>query len=277
MRPLKKKQHYVWKYYLKAWSQNDQIFCKRSNNVFQSALENIGQSRFFYEAVSLNAIELELIKGFYKSAHPTAEQNLTGLLNLYIVSSESDEYSKKCGIEEFHAIVEEKAIDTLSKLYRHDLSFFENDDFRNHFSFFMGCQYTRTKKMRENLMLSPWNVPPNVSKEKLSQVYSLFFADIIGNWIYSKSKIKVLINESTTHSFITADQPVINVKAEDYRSPVQQVELYYPISPKVAILFSEQNSGLQRLTEIEVTNWNSHILRHASEQIYAKNKSDFLY
>lgn len=28
-------QHYVWRYYLRQWANNDQIYCLRSNKVFR--------------------------------------------------------------------------------------------------------------------------------------------------------------------------------------------------------------------------------------------------
>lgn len=215
MKDFKRKQHYIWKYYLRAWTKDEQILCKRFDKIFKSALENLGQSHFFYESIALNDSELEHLMAFFRVAHPTAQQNLTALLNLYIKSSTGDDYLQKCGIEEFHAIVENKAIAILKMLYKHDLSFFQNDEYRNNFSFFLGCQYTRTRKMRDNLSKMPLNISPNISKEKIGNIYSLFFGDIIGNWIYSRSKLKLFINNNDNCSFITADQPVINTNLTD--------------------------------------------------------------
>ena len=276
MKNIKKRQHYVWKYYLKAWTKNDQLFCKHNNQVFLSALTNVGQKGFFYESITLSAREHDYIRKFFKNAHPTAEKNLTGLLNLYLITSKADEYTRKCGIEDFHAIVETKAIEILKMLYNLDLSFFEKDDYRNNFSFFVGCQYTRTKKMRDNLIKLPLNISSDISKEKIAKVYSLFFADIIGSWISSRSKIKLIVNDSDKCSFITTDQPIINVKANvGYSVPVQQFELYYPISPKVALYLSESNEGVERVSENIVQEFNRLIFKHSSDQVYALNKSDF--
>ena len=273
---IKRKQHYVWKKYLKPWTENGQIFCKLNNLVFLTALENIGQKRFFYESTPLNVEEFNFIMAFCNKAHPTAKKSLSALLNIYMVTAGADEYVKKCGIEEFHARIESGASDIIDKLCLGNLSFFRNDVDRNNFGFFLGCQYTRTDRMRRNVMNAPLMVSTTISKEKLSNVFSLFFADVIGNWIYSSSKIKLLINQSDLISFITADQPIINVKEDgSYTGSVREFELYYPISPKIAIYLSEKDEGVQHLDGNSVKAFNKLIVKHSSEQLYAKHKTDF--
>jgi len=46
---IKKRQHYVARYYLKPWSDNEQIYCIRNQKVFKSNLMNIAQEKYFYE------------------------------------------------------------------------------------------------------------------------------------------------------------------------------------------------------------------------------------
>ena len=88
--------------------------------------------------------------------------------------------------------------------------------------------------------------------------------------------ITILINK-TDVSFITSDQPVINLKA-DYKDLSQQPDklvFYYPISPRVAMTI---NDGLY-VKKIELTNakeiyeYNDLINRAAYKMIFSNDKS----
>ena len=42
-------QHYVWRYYLRQWANNDQIYCLRNSKVFPVNIMKIAQERLFYQ------------------------------------------------------------------------------------------------------------------------------------------------------------------------------------------------------------------------------------
>jgi hypothetical protein len=50
----KRKQHYIWRYYLNAWATDEQIFCLRENKIFKTNLMNIGNIRDFYRLKELS-------------------------------------------------------------------------------------------------------------------------------------------------------------------------------------------------------------------------------
>ncbi len=47
---VKKKHHYVWKEYLKAWSENNQVpaLIKKSGKIIKANPEGLAQQRYFY-------------------------------------------------------------------------------------------------------------------------------------------------------------------------------------------------------------------------------------
>lgn len=206
MSTVKKQQHFVWKYYLKPWSKNEKICCSGHGNIFCTSLDNIAQKRFFYKSEPLNSHEFNFVQSFIERLHPTAKTSLFGLLRMYCITTSHDDYLQKCGIEDFHGIVENKFKNILAKIYKKDLSFFEDNEDKNNFSFYVGCQYTRTNKMRTNLEDAPLVIPESIDKDKIAKVLSLLMGDMIGNWVFSKSKLTLLIND-TEVSFITGDQP----------------------------------------------------------------------
>ena len=58
----KKKQHFVWRKYLKAWSENDSIYCLMDGRIFKSGLMGVGQERYFYKLKELTKDEIKFIK-----------------------------------------------------------------------------------------------------------------------------------------------------------------------------------------------------------------------
>lgn len=276
MSTLKKQQHFVWKHYLKPWTKNDKICCSGHGNKFCTSLDNIAQVRFFYESEPLKSSEFDFIKSFIEHLHPSARTSQFELLKMYCATSQYDEYIKKCGVEDFHGIVENKFQYILAKIYEKDLSFLKNEEDKNNFSFYIGCQYARTNKIRENLINAPLQIPEDIDKENIAKVLSLLFSDLIGNWVFSKSKVSLLIN-NTDSNLITGDQPIINTKMEITNQANQvtnSMELYFPITPKLAIYISEELNEMKLMDENQVANFNEMILKHSKEQVYSIEMSD---
>ena len=195
---------------------------------------------------------------------------------MYCTTYHYNDYLKKCGIEDFHNIVEEKFKGILAKICEKDLSFLKNDEERGNFSFYIGCQYTRTNKMRENLINAPIQIPQNIDKENIAKVLSLIFSDLIGNWVFSKSKVSLLIN-NTDSNFITGDQPIINTQVEisnQFKQVLNKMELFFPITPKLALYISNDLRGDQFLDKNEVAIFNEMILQHSNEQVYSIDMTD---
>lgn len=83
-----KKQHYIWRNYLRSWTGNDsttgKIVCLRENKIFSTSLMNIAHENYFYNIHPLSELERDLI---YTVAieHSTGVQRemSEGWLNLY--------------------------------------------------------------------------------------------------------------------------------------------------------------------------------------------------
>ena len=132
----------------------------------------------------------------------------------------------------------------------------------------------RTKKMRTNL--NPNELKnKNIDLEKMSVILPFIYGEITGNWIYNIGKIKLLEN-NTSSSFITSDQPIFNVKAPVTSSDeLKEFELYYPISPEYAIYISKSNNEKSIKNISDVIFYNQLVKNHSYEQIFGKNEMDF--
>lgn len=57
----KKNQHYVFRGYLRPWSQDGRIYCLRAGKVIHANLRSVAFERFFYKVEELTPQERELI------------------------------------------------------------------------------------------------------------------------------------------------------------------------------------------------------------------------
>jgi len=58
----KRKHHYVWEHYLKAWETGGKVWCARGEKIFPSSTENIAHSRDFYRLKELSDSDVDLVK-----------------------------------------------------------------------------------------------------------------------------------------------------------------------------------------------------------------------
>ncbi len=242
--------------------------------------DNIGQQRFFYEAAPLNDFERKLVESFIKSKHPTSYPVSFSTLQVYDVVANGNELIRRNGIEEYHENIEHKAIPILEKIWKEDLSWLDSMESKIDFSHFLGVQYSRTNRGREVLSSNLREAETQFPKykgmfdpEKLSKVYALLMGDVIGNWVYASGNISILKN-STELEFVTGDQPVYNLdmKGKGQNEHATKFNLYYPISPKLALLITENPRVDRELTIDEVNEYNKFIVFCSHEQMYASKK-----
>jgi hypothetical protein len=271
------RQHYVWRKYLRAWTVDNKLWCKRGTSIFNPAPENIALERFFYEVEVLSLPEFKLILKFIEQLPSANHELLVEHLMLYCTCSDT-EFLKKNGLEKFHGIFENLAVPTLDALRTGNLTVLQEEQTRINFCKFIGRQYTRTKKMNPNV---PSTFPPNIpvpeefiscDMAKVRKVMTFLFSDSIGNWAYSSGKFSLL--KAPQKSFITCDQPISNTKAIKGQQPID-IELFYPLSPEYALLISIDEQGERELAPEEEASWNQYIRSTAYQMIFA-NRRDLL-
>ena len=272
------RQHYVWRYYLKPWSKNNLIFCLRKDRIFQSSLIKIAQEKYFYKTEELNKAEIDLIMKMIKSFPKENHSLLVDTFHVYLATSNGPEYLQKNGIEIFHGIVERRAQKALDNLILGDMSILNDEETKIDFCKFVARQYSRTKKIKTRISSTSNDIPlPDdyVGKcevSKIMKVFSFLSSESIGNWIYSESKITLLEN-TTNIKFITSDQPVFNLKSKENEVP-NEMELFYPITPDKALLFSTRDDIDNKINESEIIEFNNEIVNQSHEIIFSKNRNE---
>jgi len=77
---VKKRQHYVWKHYLKEWAaQKEQPFCLRGDKIFPANVDNIAVERFFYKREELTKPDIVIISESEEDWHNNIENQMIPL------------------------------------------------------------------------------------------------------------------------------------------------------------------------------------------------------
>ena len=294
----KRKQHYVWRHYLKAWSDEDGLICcLREGKIFRSNPMGIAHSRDFYRLRELTPREIELVKLAFVDNFPEHLKDISSdwikifgsvfefRKCLEVHEMLDEEWNELLDIvvnnleEELHADVETNSVRYLASLVEEDTSFVTSHEYMN-FLVFLILQYVRTNKVKTNFLSAVHGVIPNINVEAVWSVSKHIFATNFAWNLYSKrEKMKLyLLRNTTSAELITGDQPVVNTYATDTEKyqPVDDLELYYPITPRLGILITDQlslrNGEILELNEDDVAVYNHHIFQNAHDQIYSLSR-----
>lgn len=289
---IKKKHHYVWQHYLKSWATNGRVWCKRGDNIFETSTVNIAQIRYFYEVKELEESHVRLVTAMINKSHGSLRETHFDFLKGYQALHEEKRNLERVGKssealeaafrpflinyeEDYHSHIEKNSVKHLDAIKSNDTSFFCRGEERVDFSHFLCVQYMRTKRQKE-AFLNEVCMPQCIDAENAWPVIRHILAVNVAWGIYSGPFKMVLLENSTSISFITGDQPVINTYAVDNDEDVENLEFYYPLTPRRAILITERkdlnNTPFINLNEEQVKTYNRGIFSMSHEQIYANSK-----
>ncbi|WP_320657485.1 DUF4238 domain-containing protein [Aeromonas veronii] len=293
----KTKQHFVWRNYLRAWANNETIYCLMDNKIFKPNLMNIGQERYFYKLKELRTNEIEFLRALIEQDDRRIIRKLNGgwvdfFNKIFVIKKQLGE----CKIsipevdeiidltihnleEDFHGKIEADAIKFLEMLYKKDLSFSDDEEQLIEFLFFICQQYFRTQnisdKIREELCLfQDFNI------DAMWSVLRHICATNVGIHLYlNRVNIRpVLIENHSNMPFITSDQPIINTCAIELHlgETATGIELYYPLTPTLSLLLTDDPKKIKKgvciADEHDVVMYNKYIYIKSGKQVYANEK-----
>lgn len=281
-----RRQHYVWRHYLRPWAKNDQIWCQRAGKQFHGNLMNIGQERDFYAPRLVTREEVDYIVESSKHRH-RGELNSVNQEFISFYKAVTDIKSQAdCTTEvtaaliEFEenimGIIEQQGMEYLPMLQQGDSSFFQSDEHRAGFSHFLMIQFVRTKRMRDTIFSSMRKIlaQRGLDIENVWAVDKYVTARHLALSIFANKEYTIsFMRNATATDLITCDQPVFNIHAVDQPGKIPvEVELYYPITPSLAIMLSKK-SHEKNLAENEVMVLNSWVRKMSHEQIYSASQN----
>lgn len=299
----KKRQHFVWKNYLKPWVVGGSIHCLMNDRIFLSSLSGIAQEKYFYKLIKLGGVEEAVVNEFILSGETLELRKLNGkwidaFNSIYKVRREAEEKGvsknkldhffdiQKCNFEEnLHSRIESSSAKFLNMLYQGDHSFFDDANERSLFIVFLCQQYFRTRSMAERFrqLVGPIE---NFNVDATWQVLRHVLATTLSARIFLDTAryYPVLMNNKSRISFITGDQPIINpligeLTLDDFPNSLDdlssEVELYYPLTPNLALLLTKNFCGEHEIncSEAEATKYNRYIRKQSSKQVYASSRT----
>lgn len=286
------KQHYVQRAYLKKWQNNSNkktlwTYIISEDKISNCGLTSVAQESRFYRLCKLTSEEFRTCETLLSDLN--LNNNEFGMLCVSVLkafyyisfSSESEEDKNHIANNIFEKL--NTSIEALGKTLLGLKSIRDFDSGQNLYNtvFYICSQYFRTKKMKENIILGYKNNRYlSALTQKAFPFIELSFALALTRGIMHDSNIKyVLLNNSSEIDFITSDQPAINLLQDivDSNGNVKDLDLYYPLSPKSALLITKKPNynkfDEQNINEEDVMEYNSAIVKNAFNFIFATKQT----
>ncbi len=267
------------------------------DRIFKSGLMGVGQEKYFYKLNELSNEEILFLKALLeKDQRPMIRQLNHGWIDFFnkvfeiknqinqrgISDPEIDDMLDVmiCNVEEdLHCNIESEGGIFLDKLYRKDVSFYEDDDELISFIFFICQQYFRTQKINNNMRESLGSFK-GFNLDAMWPVLRHTSATSVGFSLYQdRAKFRpILIENTSKFPFITGDQPIINTHAVglELEEIPEELEFYYPLTPSLAFLLTDnpkyQGETLISASEADVIKYNACIHQQSGRQVYASKR-----
>lgn len=292
----KRRQHYVWRYYLEAWAPNGKLWCHRlGESVFSASTQNVAHERDFYRLGEISEFDLLVVRKlaieplasdlrkiaegwiphftfFFKlkrQYQDTGSPELKAVLNEYINNLEED----------MLADLEQRAIPFLESFRNEDPMLLTDVEESIFYTWFLAAQYFRTPTMLES-MTSVLRKLPGFNAEASFGLMHTIFSCNVGRAIWlGRNSLHVTFLRANSIPLITGDQPIVNMRAINLEPGVlpQELELYYPVSPALGVLFDfnapSRSSTVKLLTTEEVRAYNRVIAQKSTQQIYGISRA----
>lgn len=310
MSKLKKRQHYVWRNYLRAWSKDEKIwtYFKESNKIECPNLMGVAQERYFYELPYLNKKEIEFIHSFInKCSFPSLQDLQRDFLTIFSMPSllrdlqfiDTDTVTKtinKYNInykEDIYTLVKTLIphIDVLNMSKIRNIIEENNDLFSCLLFFNKEFAEERIKEYQINAMEDIHCVIENWG-QKFIQCRSFEAVkdlcqgkgyDLLNSLMFlcvqyfRTKKMKNSIKE-TSKKNDTIEHIEFNLLKKEYKQgdPIE-LELYYPLTPKYAfsVKLEQKQSNLLEYRMVGkdmVEQLNDEVIKNSFYYIFSSNK-----
>jgi Protein of unknown function (DUF4238) len=82
----KKLHHYVPRFYLKAWAEDDLVYCLRDGKILRTSVRNVAAENYFYRLCELSATDVAFVRKVAIADSPESlKPHLESLLNVFLL------------------------------------------------------------------------------------------------------------------------------------------------------------------------------------------------
>lgn len=299
MNELQKRQHYVWREYLRAWADEDYIwtYIKISSKIARPNVMGVAQEKYFYELVEISSQEEVDLKRFIEDLVDKSIKDLCfDFIFAFAIPSKFKRMFNPVNQNEFKANVSshrEMTVNTMEKAHgmfenagsefikcrsiQELKSFIEADNNFCNTLVFLCFQYFRTRKMKDNMLR---NIDPKVFP--LIKFWNIISFCMAFQMTYSVSldpRVIFILFKSDKIPFLTCDQPVFNLKEDELndQGELKNFELYYPLSPNTAIVIQIADQPTEKFKEVHINSalanyFNKMVLKISDSFVFSSNK-----
>ncbi|MCP1215090.1 DUF4238 domain-containing protein [Acetobacter orientalis] len=285
LKPIVKRQHYVWKAYFLPWSRNKIIYSYIDRGILELNVDNISVKNYMYRFGVPNEKEISIIDALFVrdgclfklnyDFNKVVIDNYKKILDMKKSGIQDDfvEYCFKNLIESCYESLEHDFHLIYQKMINKDLSFYAEDNARNIFYHWLSSQVFRTLGVKKR------TIELFVKKQDLNFSNSWSIIALLISFELSTSLLNqnvlpsiYLIENKTNVPFLTSDQPVINLDGRYDDNAPDELSWYYPLGPSLALLVVENDKYkdlyLNNLEIPQVDFLNEKIITFSNEQIY---------
>jgi hypothetical protein len=287
----KRRHHYVWQHYLRAWTVGGKIACLCDGQIITTSTTNIAVKTDFYELKEFTLVDLQVIEQmFMRKASPRLRRLQAEWVSVFAAAAELRRRGDHLGVdpafaaaisnfeEDLHSLIESDAVPQLEALRNQNLGFLDSEAESASFFHFLSVQYLRTKKIKDTTLAAISGITiPGFDPERAWGLLNHISANNVGySLYYHRDQIRsTLLHSPEDMELVTSDQPVINMQA--VHLPMGQepdgLDLYYPVSPRTALLLeTDQPEGGRShrvLEPEEVSDYNKAILKTSHQQVFS--------
>ncbi|QDX25481.1 DUF4238 domain-containing protein [Sphingomonas suaedae] len=303
--PIVKQPHYVWRYYLQAWEVSGKLQVLRNREkVFPAAAAKVAREGGFHRLRELSDSDVAFIKAVCIVKGSAREKMHSDFLDKLVFAQricqavvdgpnafpqDAIDAARKIlhdAEEEIQSSIETLGMPWLIALRKKDCSFLEEER-ESLFYYFIAMQYMRSKAIQSSVLDALGESNLAVLKPMMERTWPyqrhIHAVDVAANLFATRGEFNLifLINKSEI-PFIAGDWPLINTHATaSPRKIPEKFEIYYPLSPSLAMLYTPEREYGKSGTTIEigyqmVTHFNDQIATASSEMIFADREDALL-
>jgi len=291
---LLKLQHYVPRFYLRAWAVRKKLWVLQGRNIFNSNVRNVAAQNYFYRLHELSAEDIQFVREMVINNSPEGlRSGHEFLLKAFTLPHRVKRALEQSGRQEpefrklveesitnlnekYHGAIESEFKHQIDGLISGDMSFLKEP--QQEMLFYRGLA---AQMLRTNVMIRAKAIFQQAQYETFSRVANVvvqILAVNLGLNLYStRDQYKlVLLNNFSNVPFVTADQPIINIAANPTETtPPKGFELYYPLSPQKAMMLLDLESA-HSPSDLSVSSGPAHMYNlsmaaHSHYQVFASS------
>lgn len=301
---VKRKHHYVWARYLKAWATRDKIhYITKKGLPATDSVKGLARELGFYKITSFSDDDLLYIRTISKLADKDLQSMHMHFLEQFIVLSnllkarakhynlDTDPASQILQynvLENIHGKIEREAWPIINELRQGNTESLTDQRQKSQFYFYIAQQLVRTKTVRDkSLEASARHNMPEFVIDAMRRNWwfvSFMLGINLGKGLLATQRDgHFLIENKTETPFITSDRPVINVhaslKTTPTDSPPAELDLFYPLSPTHGYMINDSENYNHLKTQVttkDVIHLNKCMAETCGESIYGSTRESIL-